>query len=77
MQELNELQDSITASRRDALIGKEIDVLVDADGVGRSFREAPEIDGIIHVPKNLEVGMFSTVKVIEATGIDLVASNNF
>ena len=77
LQELNELQDSITASRRDALIGKEIDVLVDADGVGRSFREAPEIDGIIHVPKNLEVGMFSTVKVIEATGIDLVASNNF
>ena len=77
LQELNELQDSITASRRDALIGKEIDVLVDADGVGRSFREAPEIDGIVHVPKNLEVGMFSTVKVIEATGIDLVASNNF
>ncbi|MFV0306799.1 MAG: 30S ribosomal protein S12 methylthiotransferase RimO, partial [Desertimonas sp.] len=43
--ELSELQDRITAARRDALIGSRVDVLVDAPGVGRSHREAPEIDG--------------------------------
>ena len=39
----------------------------------RSFREAPEIDGIIRVPELLVGGQFATVKVIEATGTDLVA----
>ncbi|NDE57837.1 MAG: 30S ribosomal protein S12 methylthiotransferase RimO, partial [Acidimicrobiia bacterium] len=42
--ELSELQDSITARRRDDLIGREISVLIDEPGVGRSHREAPEID---------------------------------
>ena len=47
--ELTELQDAITARRRDALIGATVEVLVDAPGVGRSHREAPEIDGVVHV----------------------------
>ncbi len=76
MQELNELQDSITAGHRDSLIGKQVEVLVDSKGTARSFREAPEIDGVIHVPDNLKVGAFSTVTVVEATGTDLVATNH-
>ena len=48
--ELRELQDGITARRRDALIGSVVEVLVDAPGVARSHREAPEIDGIVAVP---------------------------
>ena len=43
-----------TTSRRrrsEALIGSTIEVLVDAAGVGRSHREAPEIDGIVEVPR--------------------------
>ena len=35
--------------RRDELIGRDVEVLVDAAGVGRTHREAPEIDGVVHV----------------------------
>ncbi len=51
--ELRELQDAITARRRDALIGSTLRVLVDEPGVARSVREAPEIDGIVEVPDDL------------------------
>ncbi len=71
--ELRELQDGITAAARDELIGSTIDVLVDSAGVGRSFREAPEIDGIVQVPSDLAVGEFHTVEVGNAEGPDLVA----
>jgi ribosomal protein S12 methylthiotransferase len=71
--ELTELQDRITAERRDALVGTAIEVLVDAVGVGRTHREAPEIDGVVHVPDALEVGTFATVTVTAAEGPDLLA----
>lgn len=71
--ELREIQDGITAARRDALIGSDISVLVDAPGVARSHREAPEIDGIVHVPPSLPVGSFQTVRVVGALGPDLEA----
>jgi ribosomal protein S12 methylthiotransferase len=74
--ELRELQDDITARRRDALIGSEVTVLVDEAGVARSGREAPEIDGIIEVPKDLAVGAFHTVRIVDAMGPDLVAESN-
>ena len=70
--ELRELQDSITARRRDALVGITTEVLVDAPGEARSFREAPEIDGIIEVPANLLAGTFVDVQITEAVGPDLV-----
>ena len=73
--ELRELQDGITARRRDALIGTEIDVLVDEPGVARSFREAPEIDGIVEVPEELAVGELHRVVVEDARGPDLVAGS--
>jgi ribosomal protein S12 methylthiotransferase len=72
--ELSELQDDITAMRRDALIGSTIEVLVDTAGVGRSHREAPEIDGIVHVDLALDVGTLVEVDVVDALGPDLVAS---
>ena len=56
--ELRELQDEITASRRDEMIGRELRVLVDAVGVARSAGEAPEIDGIVHVGHDVPVGEF-------------------
>ncbi len=71
--ELTELQDRITAERRDLLIGREIEVLVDAPGIGRSHREAPEIDGIVRVGPAHRVGSFVTVMVTGATGPDLDA----
>ena len=72
--ELRELQDDITATRRDALIGSTVSVLVDAPGVGRTHREAPEIDGIVHVGENVVVGSFAEVEIVDALGPDLVAA---
>jgi ribosomal protein S12 methylthiotransferase len=71
--ELRELQDEITARRRDDLIGTTVTVLVDEPGVARSHREAPEIDGVIEVPDHLMVGEFATVRIVDAMGPDLVA----
>jgi ribosomal protein S12 methylthiotransferase len=71
--ELGELQDAITASRRDRLVGRQVEVLVDEVGIGRTFREAPEIDGIVEVPPTLTPGTFATVTVGAAAGPDLVA----
>jgi ribosomal protein S12 methylthiotransferase len=71
--ELRELQDAITARRRDELIGSEVEVLVDAPGIARSHREAPEIDGVIGVPTHLATGTFATLTVTGALGPDLEA----
>jgi ribosomal protein S12 methylthiotransferase len=71
--ELRELQDGITAARRDEMIGRELRVLVDGTGVARSAGEAPEIDGIVHVGHDVPVGEFVTVEIADALGPDLVA----
>jgi ribosomal protein S12 methylthiotransferase len=74
LNELTERQDAITASRRHALVGREVEVLVDEQGVGRTHREAPEIDGIVRVPDTLPVGGFARVTVTSVTGPDLEAA---
>jgi ribosomal protein S12 methylthiotransferase len=71
--ELSELQDAITATRRDQLIGSTIEVLVDEPGIGRSHREAPEIDGVVRVPQTLEPRGIYNVYVTGADGLDLEA----
>jgi len=71
--ELREMQDAITARRRDALIGRVVRVLVDEPGVARSHREAPEIDGVVHVRHDLTVGELVVVSIVDALGPDLVA----
>jgi ribosomal protein S12 methylthiotransferase len=71
--ELREMQDAITASRRDELVGRTVEVLVDEPGTGRTHREAPEIDGIVQLPENLTPGTFAQVRVVDALGPDLVA----
>ena len=73
LSELREMQDNITAERRDALLGETIQVLVDEPGIARSFREAPEIDGVVQVPETLEVGRFHSVVVEQVFGPDLIA----
>ena len=71
--ELRTLQDTITAEKRDELIGTETTVLVDEAGVARSHREAPEIDGVVEVPATLTVGELHPVVITGATGPDLQA----
>jgi ribosomal protein S12 methylthiotransferase len=72
--ELTELQDAITAARRDALIGTPVEVLVDRPGIGRSHREAPEIDGVVLVDASIPAGSFAEVSVVDALGSDLIAA---
>jgi ribosomal protein S12 methylthiotransferase len=72
--ELRELQDGITAAKRDLLAGSEVRVLVDEPGIGRSHREAPEIDGVIVVPDTLAVGEFHDLTVTATMGPDVEAS---
>ena len=73
LDELRELQDEISASVRDSLIGEVLTVLVDEPGIARSSAEAPEIDGIINVDELLAVGEFHQVLVTDAQGPDLFA----
>ncbi|HUY67664.1 MAG TPA: 30S ribosomal protein S12 methylthiotransferase RimO [Acidimicrobiales bacterium] len=73
VRECAEVQDAITARRREDLIGETIEVLVEAPGEGRSYREAPEIDGVVTLPDDLSVGSFVDVMVTGADGPDLEA----
>lgn len=72
--ELREIQDAITAQRRDMLLGETIEVLVDEPGIARSHREAPEIDGVVQVDDELSVGEFYRVTVTDVFGPDLLAA---
>jgi ribosomal protein S12 methylthiotransferase len=74
MAECSELQDRITAGVRASLVGTEVEVLVDRPGLGRSHREAPEIDGTIRVPSGLEVGRIHRLVVTGSEGPDLEAA---
>lgn len=72
--ECGELQDRITAERRGALVGTTTTVLVDAPGIGRSHREAPEIDGVIRFGASVGPrGALRTVRIVESEGPDLLA----
>jgi ribosomal protein S12 methylthiotransferase len=80
LRECAELQDPITQVSRDALVGTYLDVLVDGvdeetgEPVGRSHREAPEIDGVIRISDAFaRPGARVHARVTSACGPDLVA----
>jgi hypothetical protein len=54
-------------------VGSLIEVLVDTPGVGRSHREAPEIDGVVKVPQALQAGSIYNVLVTRSDGLDVEA----
>lgn len=72
-------QQTISAARLQARIGSTIDVLVDEvdeEGVrGRSYAEAPEIDGLVHLPPapGLVPGAMAKVRIEDADEYDLWA----
>jgi ribosomal protein S12 methylthiotransferase len=72
LRECSELQDAITAAKRAELVGTTCLALVDAPGHARSHREAPEIDGLIRAPRQLAVGSWVELKVVDSVGPDLV-----
>ncbi|MGQ0743184.1 MAG: MiaB/RimO family radical SAM methylthiotransferase [Acidimicrobiales bacterium] len=72
--ELSAIQEDITAAKRAALVGSRVEVLVDSPGVGRTHREAPEIDGVVLVPDHLSVGSLEAVTIGGLVGLDLEAA---
>ncbi|HEY1827602.1 MAG TPA: 30S ribosomal protein S12 methylthiotransferase RimO, partial [Acidimicrobiales bacterium] len=74
LRECTEVQDVITATRRDALIGQHLEVLVDTPRVGRSVHEAPEIDGVVRLDAPATPGTFVRVEITGAEGPDLFGS---
>jgi len=73
LREASEVQDAITAIKRDALVGTRQRLLVDSPGVARSVRECPEIDGVVLVDRGLSVGSMNECVVVASRGIDLEA----
>lgn len=74
------LQQKIASETQQEMVGKELEVLIETktfDGkyyVGRSYREVPDIDGLIYiemVDKALE-GKFVKCKITKASGYDLI-----
>src|SRR5439155_914549 len=78
---LMETQQEVAFAWSRGQVGKELEVIVDAPdpevpnhALGRSYADAPDIDGIVRVKgKNLHAGDFVRVKVTGADGYDLAA----
>ncbi|HMF05378.1 MAG TPA: 30S ribosomal protein S12 methylthiotransferase RimO [Acidimicrobiia bacterium] len=80
LNECAEMQDPITQASRDVLVGTDVDVLVDGadddtgEPIGRTHREAPEIDGVVRIPGAFaRPGAQVRARVTSAVGPDLVA----
>lgn len=77
VEQLMTLQETISLKRNQQYIGKTLEVLVEGYGdeisVGRSYRDAPEIDGLVIVEDKLPVGEISRVQVTGALKHDLIA----
>ncbi|MDE2818135.1 MAG: 30S ribosomal protein S12 methylthiotransferase RimO [Chloroflexota bacterium] len=86
---LMQLQQGISLKKNQALVGKTLDILVEGHGVGededglntgavislgRSYRDAPEIDGYVLVEGELPVGEIVPARVTGATTYDLLAT---
>ncbi len=70
--EASELQDEITQKKRVGLLGTEVKALVDSPGVARSFREAPEIDGVIKIDEEFQTGQYLELVISGSEGPDLI-----
>jgi ribosomal protein S12 methylthiotransferase len=72
---LMELQQSISMQINQSYVGKTLDVLVEGFdngiSVGRSYRDAPEIDGLVFVEGQLEIGQIAPVRITGAMAYDL------
>jgi len=77
--------EEVSTEKLKGYVGSTMQVLVDSakamgrqGGVGRSFRDAPEIDGLVHmvapekVSKSYRAGEFTKVKILGTQGHDLI-----
>ena len=72
---LMELQQGISLQKNQTFIGKKLDVLIEGHGdgisLGRSYRDAPEIDGMVIVEGEIPTGEYLPVKITGAMPYDL------
>ena len=75
------LQQEISKENLQKQIGRDVEILVEEksfDGktyVGRTYMDVPEIDGIVYLntDKELQIGEFTTGKIIDVSNYDLIA----
>lgn len=71
------VQQGISRARNQEWVGRQMDVLVDGcgDGVsaGRTYRDAPEIDGLVLMPGEMTAGSFVRARITGAMEYDLLA----
>ncbi len=79
LEELMQAQQEIAFAWGESMIGYELDCIIDEpsdqDGVwiGRTYADAPEIDGVVYVQgQNLEAGQLVPVTIIDAQEYDLI-----
>ena len=77
--EIMAIQSEISAEILSKNIGKRLEVLIEEEVdeenyVGRTYMDSPEIDGVtyVHSAKNLEIGSFVQVDVVDSLDYDLV-----
>jgi ribosomal protein S12 methylthiotransferase len=70
------VQQKISLEKNRAWLGRTLEILVEGTGdgvsVGRSFRDAPEVDGVVLVQQELPVGEFAHVRITDALEYDLM-----
>ena len=72
---LMEMQQSISLKKNQAQVGRTLDVLIEGQGdgltLGRTYRDAPEIDGLVILHGTVPAGEFVSVKIDGALTYDL------
>lgn len=72
---LMELQQGISLQVNQSYVGKTLDVLIEGRdkgiAIGRSYRDAPEIDGLVLVEEDAKIGDILPVRVTGAMAYDL------
>jgi ribosomal protein S12 methylthiotransferase len=75
---LMELQQRISLEKNQALVGKTLDVLIEGQGdgvsLGRTYRDAPEIDGMVVIEGDVPTGEMVPVRITGAMAYDLSGS---
>ncbi len=75
LQRFMEVQEQISLEKNQAMVGQTLQVLVEGAGdgitVGRTYRDAPEIDGLVICPGEAEMGTFIQVRIDGAMAHDL------
>lgn len=77
---LMQLQQGISLEKNQTFVGGSLDVLIEGSGdgisLGRSYRDAPEIDGMVIIEGELPEGQMASVRITGAMSYDLSGCPN-